>query len=279
MRSALDTSQFAQRHQQVVGAVARCQITPQQVEDALAETADWSAVSRDVAAAISTFAQSLAQHALLPHEYASEVSDESVATVRPISERHHADAESLAALFSKLAQPDVTTGARRRALTRLNLSDANHTLGSTATAWFSMLESVSSATLRTMNPALLAVLRSTQPTGYDRNVIELAGPIASHATTQLEIENTLERSASLRCTCHEIRRADGIGPAFTPAITVTPAHQMLDAGAEGGVAISLWLDGAQFDAHATYVGAFSVESDGGTTLKIPLRVTTAPARA
>jgi hypothetical protein len=142
-----------------------------------------------------------------------------------------------------------------------------------------MLEAVSSATLRTMNPALLAVLRSTQPIGYDREVIELAGPIATHATTQLDIENTLERPASLRCSCHEVRRADGIGPAFTPAMTVTPAHQLLDARAEGGIAISIWLDDSQFDAQAMYVGSLSVESDGGTTLRIPLRITTVPAHA
>ncbi len=277
MRTALDATQFTQRHQQLVGAVGRRQITPQQVEHALAETADWSAAAHEVAAAISTFAQSLTQHALLPHEYAADTSDEFVVNARPISDRHYADAEELAALFVRLAQPDVTSGARRRALTRLNVSNANHTLGATATAWFAMLESVSSATLRTMNPALLAALRSTQPIGYDREVIELAGPIATHATTQLDIENTLERPASLRCSCHEVRRADGIGPAFTPAMTVTPAQQLLVARAEGGIAISIWLDGEQFDAPAQYVGAFSVESDGGTTLRIPLRITTAPA--
>ncbi len=274
MRSALDTAQFTQRHQQLVSAVARRQVTPNQVERAFAVAADWSAIATEVSAAISTFAHALSQLALLPHQCTADPSDTIVANAHQVAVRHDSQVEELTTLLVSLAQPDVTAGARRRALTRLTVSSANHTLGTTATAWFGMLESVSSASLRMLNPSLLAVLRATQPIGYDGEVIEIKGLIATNATTQLEIENTLERPASLRCSCQEIRRADGIGPAFTPAITVTPTHQLLDARAEGNIAISLWLDSAQFDAQTTYVGALSVESDGGTTLKIPLRVTT-----
>ncbi len=274
MRSALDATQFVHRHQQVVRAVARGQISPQQVDNVLT-TADWGEVQRDVVAAISAFAQTLAQHALLPHEYASPSSDEVVANGPSDADRPHVDVEPLSSLLARLAHPDVTTGARRRALTRLNQSAANRTLGSVATAWFAMLESVSSASLRAMNPALLTILRSAHPIGYDREVVELAGPIKTRVTTQLDIENTLDRAAALRCTCQEVRRADGVGPAFTPSMTVTPAQQVLGARAEGGVALSLWLDDAQFDAQAMYVGALSVESDGGTRLTIPLRITTA----
>lgn len=279
LHNALETTQFTQRHQQVIGAVARCQITPQQVEHALADTANWSAVAHEVDAAISTFAQSLAQLPLLPHDFAADASRAPEVDAGDVSSRHRADAAELTAFLCRLAQPEVTTGARRRALARLNLSSANHALGLTASAWFGMLEAVNNATMRTLNPALLAVLRSTQPIGYAGNVIELAGPIATDATSQLEIENTLERPASLCCSCREVRRADGIGPAFTPAFTLTPAQQLLDARAESTIAISLWLDGAQFDAQTMYVGALSVESDGGTTLRIPIRITTAPAQA
>lgn len=274
MRSALDATQFVHRHQQVVGAVARGQISPQQVDDALT-TADWGEVEQDVFAAISAFAQALAQQALLPHEYAAPTSDEVVTNAPSAADRPHAEVEPLSSLLATLAHPDVTTGARRRALTRLNQSAANHTLGSAATAWFAMLESVSSATLRAMNPALLTILRSAQPIGYDREVVELAGPIKTRVTTELDIENTLDRAASLRCTCQAVRRADGVGPAFTPSMTVTPTQQVLGARAEGAVALSLWLDDAHFDAHSMYVGALSVESDGGTRLTIPLRITTA----
>lgn len=279
MRSALDATQFAQRHQQVIGALARSQVTSAQVERALSDTTAWQEVADEVAAAMSTFVESLTQHALLPHEHATDAADTPAQTTDVPLHRHHADATALTAILVRLAQPDVTTGARRRALTRLNTFNVNDTLRRTATAWFGMLESVNGATLRALNPSLLGVLRATQPIGYAAAVIELAGPVAASVTTQLEIENTLQRPASLRCSCHEIRRADGIGPAFTPAITVTPEHQVLDALAEGTITVSLWLDDAQFDAATMYVGAMSVESDGGTTLGIPLRITTAPAQA
>jgi hypothetical protein len=279
MRSVLDATQFAQRYDQVIGAVARRQVTPQQVEQALAESANWTAVAHEVANAIAAFADSLSQCALLPHEHAVSVSDERDSKVQETSDRHRADADTLTALLSSLAQADVTAGARRRALTRLHVADANHTLGAAATAWFTMLDAVSGATVRAMSPALLTVLRAAQPIGYHGQVIELHGPITSNATTVLEIENTLERPALLRCTCHDVRRADGIGPAFRPAMTVTPAEQVLDAGTEGRIMISVSLDDAQFDAQVLYVGALAVESDGGSTLQIPLRINTFPASA
>lgn len=279
LHNALETTQFTQRHQQVIGAVARGQITPQQVEHAVADTAGWSAIAHEVNTAISTFAQSLAQLPLLPHVFAADASEAPEVDAGDVASRHRAGAAELTAFLCRLALPEVTTGARRRALTRHTVSNANHALSLTASAWFGMLEAVNSATMRTLNPALLAVLRSTQPIGYAGDVIELAGPIATDATSQLEIENTLERPASLRCSCREVRRADGIGPAFTPAITLTPAQQVLDARAESTIAISVWLDSAQFDAQTMYVGALSVESDGGTTLRIPIRITTAPAQA
>lgn len=277
MRSALESTHFTQRHQQLIDSVARRQLTPQQVDDALAVAADWSAVARDVSAAISAFAQSLAQHPLLPHEHATHSLDEVVSNGQRSADHHLVDADAFSALLLKLAQPDVTPGARRRALTRLNRSTANASIAGAATAWFTMLDAVGSATLRALNPALLTVLRTAQPVGYHGDVIELHGSIATHATTQLDVENTLGRPASLRCTCHEVRRADGIGPAFTPSLTLTPEFQQLDAREEGAVALSLWLDELQFEASATYVGAVSVEGDGGTALRIPLRITTTPA--
>ncbi len=279
MRSALDTTQFAQRYTQVVAAIGRRQLTPDQVEHAIAESADWSAVAHEVAGAMVAFVDALSQRALLPVEHADASSAEPVSDRRDIASSHRADATALTDLLTKLATPDVSLAARRRALSRLNRSAANQTLGAAATAWFAMLDAVRSASLRTMNPALLTVLRAARPIGYDGAVIELQGPIATHATAQLDIENTLDRPASLRCGCHEVRRSDGIGPAFTPELTVTPGQQTLGARAEGGIVLALWLDESQFDAQATYVGALKVESDGGTTRLIPLRITTIPAQA
>jgi hypothetical protein len=277
MRSALDATQFAQRHGQVIGAVARRQLTPVQVERALAASADWSAVAHEVATALATFAETLAQHSPIPHEHAASSSDEPVSRSAALGNPPRPDVSELTALLGNLAQPGVTAGARRRALTRLNTASINHTLGGAATAWFALLDALSTATLRAINPALLGVLRAAQPADYDGQVIELCGPIATDATTYLEIENTLARSASLRCTCLDVRRADGIGPSFAPAVTVTPPQQQLDAHSEGSVLLSVRLDESHFAAHATYVGALSVESDGGTTLRIPLRITTVPA--
>ena len=279
LRSALHATRFLWRHEQVMGAVARRQITTAQVEHALADATERSAVVQEVATAISAFTTSLMQRSLLPRMPSTAKDDEAATEAAAVLEQHDADASKMVEQLAALAGPTVTTGARRRALTRLTLSDANQQLAETARAWFTLLDALSGASVRAMNPALLDVLRTAQPIGYDREVIELAAPLATHASAHLMVENTLARSASLSCTCRDIRRADGIGPAFTPAMTVSPAHQRLDAGTVGDVELTLWLDDAQFDPHATYVGALSVVSDGGTTVDIPLRITTAPAHS
>jgi hypothetical protein len=279
MQASLHGTHFAQRHQQVIDAVSRRQLSPAQVEDTLRTTADWSTARHRIDAALSSFVQSLSRHPLLPHEHAASAPHEIAVQSAEVFERSHDDVHALTALFTKLAQPDTTASARRRALSRLNVSSTNHTIAEAADAWFALLDALGGATLQALTPALLAALRAAQPIGYDREVIELAGAVSSHTSTELSIENTLERPASLHCHCETVRRADGVGPSFAPQITVSPGRQVLDARNEGAVAISIWLDDTQFAAHTTYVGALSVESDGGTHIRIPLRITTAPASA
>ena len=271
MRSAVDATQFQWRFQQLMGALSRHQLSLQQVERAIDDAADWSAVAAETTRAIDAFVRSLTA-------CATPVADAQSSDTGIPSDLHAALPAGFTALLTSLAAPGVTNGARRRALTRHSVATINQSMGMAATAWFELLETMAGTGMRALNPALLAALRATQPRGYDREVIELEGALATHATTRLEIENSLARAASLRCTCREVRRADGIGPAFTPSLTMTPEQQVLDAHTLGEVAISLWLDGAQFDEPAQYVGALCVESDGGTTLDIPLRITTVPAQ-
>lgn len=273
LRAGVDATQYSWRLQQLMGAVARHQLGPDVAAQAMETTAGWATIAQETAASFAEFAAVLARRPLLPVERAP--AHETLDAPAPSSA---ARCTAFIATLESLSGPDVTNGARRRALTRLANADINTEVAEVATAWFAMLETVMSATLRTLNPALLAALRMAQPVGFDRSVIELEGAVATHASTTLEIENTLERAASLQCTVREVRRADGVGPAFTPACALSPERQLVPARAMGDVALTMWLDDAQFDPHAMYVGALCVQSDGGTTLDIPLRITTAPAR-
>ena len=285
MRSALEATQFLLRYQQLMGAVARRQISTAIVDAKFADAAHSTVTAHETARAIATFAQSFARHTFLPSDIGAAADDAAIADEPADGIAALAISRNLRALdaftmrVAALAHADASPGSRRRALTRLNIADTNHQISDAANEWFTILSTLELASARALSPVLLAALRETQPVGFDGDVIELTGPIATHAVTRVTIENTRDEPAAICCAVSDVRRADGVGPAFLPAVTISPPLQQLGALRHGAIDLSLWLDGAQFDDRATYVGALSVLRDGGPSIDIPLRIITTPAQA
>lgn len=109
----------------------------------------------------------------------------------------------------------------------------------------------------------------------DGHSVRLDGRLGDAATTSLWIENTTPGRTTVHCAVSEIRRADGVGPAFSPHVIVSPPHAVLDPGEDARVGLTVALDPAAFEAGPTYVGRVLVHREGHSTLDLPMRITAA----
>lgn len=104
------------------------------------------------------------------------------------------------------------------------------------------------------------------------SVLRLGAPIGGIASASLTLANTREEQALIRCNVTEIRRADGVGPAFAPKIMSRQEVFDLAPGEEASMQLSLRLDEADYDAEALYVGALLITGLGKSRLEVPLRI-------
>ena len=71
----------------------------------------------------------------------------------------------------------------------------------------------------------------------------------------------------------DVRRADGVGPAFVPDLVMAPDAIILERDRDVGVHLSLWLDDTIYDAQSPYVGTFQIWRNDAPRLDVPLRIT------
>jgi hypothetical protein len=117
---------------------------------------------------------------------------------------------------------------------------------------------------------ILAGVGSSRPSGA--MTLDLTGPSKGLASATLTIANTREQLAQIRHRVGDVRRADGIGPAFAPVISVTPDQLQLGLSEEGTLTLALGLDEMVYAPNTLYVGAFHIMGHGEPPLEIPLRI-------
>ncbi len=120
--------------------------------------------------------------------------------------------------------------------------------------------------------ALAARATGDQHDGQTSSVVNLSGPIGGVAATTLKIANTKQERASIRCTATDVRRADGIGPAFAPKIISTREVFDVGPGEEASLQLSLQLDEAAYETDALYTGAVLITGLGKSRIEVPLRI-------
>jgi hypothetical protein len=86
------------------------------------------------------------------------------------------------------------------------------------------------------------------------------------------VSNDGAGATSLRGVMTDVRRADGIGPAFEPDVTVSPERFVLEPGAEEILALTIRLSPGRFEPGPEYVGTLHVLSPGSTLVEVPLRI-------
>jgi hypothetical protein len=117
--------------------------------------------------------------------------------------------------------------------------------------------------------AQLAASGSLRPT---QSVIHLRGDTDKTASVELSLENTQGERTTVACFASDVRRADGIGPAFAPKFLFHPETLALDPVQEASVRISLTLDRDLYEPGAIYVGVVNVTREGECALQIPVQI-------
>jgi len=120
---------------------------------------------------------------------------------------------------------------------------------------------------------LRTLLTSATATVSDPSrALVLVASLSGTASTALIVENEGTERIAIHCVASDVRRADGVGPAFVPEISLTPDGQTIEPGQEGRVLASLRLDAAVYESERLYVGALRVMGERGPRLEVPLHI-------
>jgi hypothetical protein len=124
---------------------------------------------------------------------------------------------------------------------------------------------------------LTSVLAAARRPGQEAPpALNLTAPLGATTSASLSLTNTRAEPAVIHCTLTEVRRADGVGPSFDPAVTIAPPGLTIPPGGQADLLLSLRLDDRRYTPGALYVGAVHIERAGEPRLEIPLRVTATP---
>lgn len=102
--------------------------------------------------------------------------------------------------------------------------------------------------------------------------LDLVGPIGGTASARLAVANNEPEPTTLRAVMTDVRRTDGIGPAFDPDVAIRPARFTLSPLAEEVVTVTARLVAAAFEPGVEYTGALHVLSPGRLVLGVPVRM-------
>ena len=142
--------------------------------------------------------------------------------------------------------------------------------------WFELLDDLSELRGRFVEEILAGTLSGVRPKGLDAPfAVELQATRGATASACLSLANTRSEPAAIRCAVTDVRRADGVGPAFVPKVTIAPGRLQLQPAEEIDLRLSLRLDAEVFDAGVPYVGAVRVNRRGEPPFDVPLRIVAA----
>jgi hypothetical protein len=101
---------------------------------------------------------------------------------------------------------------------------------------------------------------------------EIDAVLGQSTSIRFAVTNTDPGPVVVECTLSEIRRADGVGPAFDPVADTTPRRLELLPDAEATVELRIHADASHFQPGTLYDGVFRVASATRTLLELPLRI-------
>ena len=110
-------------------------------------------------------------------------------------------------------------------------------------------------------------------------ILTFSGPPGIRASASLSVTNTTDQRTQITSRTTDVRRTDGVGRAFVPAITMFPESIELEPGAEGTLRFSLQLDPLQYDFDALYAGTLYVIGGTDLQVEVQLRIMVTPVES
>jgi hypothetical protein len=102
--------------------------------------------------------------------------------------------------------------------------------------------------------------------------VSVVADLGDTATVKFAVCNTTASTATIRCVMTDLRRSDGVGPAFEPTATITPSQFRLAAGREEAVTLSIVLEEPAFVPGPTYTGSIRVLGVGDHVVGVPIEL-------
>ena len=178
-----------------------------------------------------------------------------------------AQTEALRVVMNRVASGELDPAGVERIVAERGMEQAPDSVGRVADLYFEML-----AGLEEVNAAFgNDYLRSIVP-GGTQQVVDLRAAPGTAATVALVVTNDEAVRARMRCVVSDVRRQDGIGPAFEPEATIVPDTFDLEPGTRTTVRLSVVLSDDRFEPGPLYVGSIRILSDDDPVVDIPLRI-------
>jgi hypothetical protein len=114
----------------------------------------------------------------------------------------------------------------------------------------------------------------TGPVGGDDALfaLDLVAPVGSTTSASLWITNTEDEPTVVDWSVPDVRRSDGVGPAFTPDVSITPTSVELAPGEDTQLVVSVVLDADRYEPDYLYLGALRVTGGDRELVEVPLRI-------
>jgi hypothetical protein len=112
----------------------------------------------------------------------------------------------------------------------------------------------------------------TGEAAHPNGAVDVDALLGEATSVRFAVTNTDLEPAVVACRLSEIRRADGVGPAFDPVVHTAPDRLELAPGAEATVELTIHADADHFQPGVPYDGVFRIASATRTLLELPLRI-------
>jgi len=138
---------------------------------------------------------------------------------------------------------------------------------------FELLSSLDDIRNRYSEEFLEGILRTGPASGDDALfALDLVAPVGSTTSATLWITNTQTEPTVVDWSVPDVRRSDGVGPAFSPDVSITPASIELAPGEDAQLVVSVVLDADSYEPDHLYLGALRVTGGDRELVEVPLRI-------
>lgn len=288
LTAALRSTRAYERYVQVVGCLARGQISVPQISACVEQVAAsrQNEFSSSVTALYGALFSSLISGNYIPATGEFSVPpdvEEATSWTESLMRRSAArDAVAVGDYFERLS--NVATGniAAKEILRETKAfyrSTPAERLATAAKAWFEFLSGLETLRADLGEECLKTALEKVTPGPAGDGVLELDAPCGQTASGEIVLENEHEEPAGVRCEVSEFRRADGIGAAFPAAASVTPDDFTMAEGCSSAIRLTVHLDTGVYEPDTPYVGILRIVRDQRARTDVPIRITASRAPA